>query len=128
MSVPVFYPADDSQKELENPGGCEDPRVAVTEDGLYVMHYTQWNQQTGTFGSTSPRVIFKRGKHGPAFAKAYNGRFIDEFSKSASIVTKLIDGKQVIAKIERQILDVIGRKVCECIHFHGPCQLGTDVG
>ena len=60
MSVPVFYPADDSQKELENPGGCEDP----------------------------------------AFAKAYNGRFIDEFSKSASIVTQLIDGKQVIAKID----------------------------
>ena len=45
MSVPVFYPADDSQKELENPGGCEDPRVAVTEDGLYVMHYTQWNRK-----------------------------------------------------------------------------------
>ena len=34
MTVPVFYPADDNQKELEWPGGCEDPRVAVTEDGL----------------------------------------------------------------------------------------------
>ena len=40
MTVPVFYPADDNQKELEWPGGCEDPRVAVTEDGLYVMLYT----------------------------------------------------------------------------------------
>ena len=32
--------------------------------------------------------------------KAYGGRFFDEFSKSASIVTKLVDGKQVIAKID----------------------------
>src|SRR3954453_2319118 len=26
---PVLYPANDSQKEYEWPGGCEDPRVAV---------------------------------------------------------------------------------------------------
>ena len=45
MTVPVFYPADDNQKELEWPGGCEDPRVAVTDDGLYVMLYTQWNRK-----------------------------------------------------------------------------------
>ena len=100
MSVPVFYPADDSQKELENPGGCEDPRVAVTEDGLYVMHYTQWNRKQARLAVATSRDLQTWEKHGPAFAKAYNGRFIDEFSKSASIVTQLIDGKQVIAKID----------------------------
>ena len=100
MSVPVFYPADDSQKELENPGGCEDPRVAVTEDELYVMHYTQWNRKQARLAVATSRDLQTWEKHGPAFAKAYNGRFIDEFSKSASIVTKLIDGKQVIAKID----------------------------
>jgi len=100
MSVPVFYPADDSQKELENPGGCEDPRLAVTEDGLYVMHYTQWNRKQARLAVATSRDLQTWEKHGPAFAKAYNGRFIDEFSKSASIVTKLIDGKQVIAKID----------------------------
>ena len=100
MSVPVFYPADDSQKELENPGGCEDPRVAVTEDGLYVMHYTQWNRKQARLAVATSRDLQTWEKHGPAFAKAYNGRFMDEFSKSASIVTKLIDGKQVIAKID----------------------------
>ncbi len=100
MSVPIFYPADDSQKELENPGGCEDPRVAVTEDGLYVMHYTQWNRKQARLAVATSRDLQTWEKHGPAFAKAYNGRFIDEFSKSASIVTKLTDGKQVIAKID----------------------------
>ena len=88
------------RKELENPGGCEDPRVAVTEDGLYVMHYTQWNRKQARLAVATSRDLQTWEKHGPAFAKAYNGRFIDEFSKSASIVTQLIDGKQVIAKID----------------------------
>ena len=100
MTVPVFYPADDSQKELENPGGCEDPRFAVTEAGLYVMHYTQWNRKQARLAVATSRDLQTWEKHGPAFAKAYNGRFLDEFSKSASILTKLVDGKQVIAQID----------------------------
>ena len=100
MTVPVFYPADDNQKELEWPGGCEDPRVAVTEDGLYVMLYTQWNRKQARLAVATSRDLQIWEKYGPAFAKAYGGRFFDEFSKSASIVTKLVDGKQVIAKID----------------------------
>jgi beta-1,2-mannosidase len=100
MTVPVFYPADDKQKELEWPGGCEDPRVAVTEDGLYVMLYTQWNRKQARLAVATSRDLQIWEKYGPAFAKAYGGRFFDEFSKSASMVTKLVDGKQVIAKID----------------------------
>ena len=100
MPVPVFYPANDSQKELEWPGGCEDPRVAMTEDGLYVMLYTQWNRKQARLAVATSCDLQKWEKYGPAFAKAYDGRFFDEFSKSASIVTKLVDGKQVIARID----------------------------
>ena len=100
MTVPGFYPADDNQKELEWPGGCEDPRVAVTDDGLYVMLYTQWNRKQARLAVATSRDLQIWEKYGPAFAKAYGGRFFDEFSKSASIVTKLVDGKQVIAKID----------------------------
>src|SRR5690348_4101808 len=39
--APVLYPAVDNQKAMEWPGGCEDPRVAVTADGTYVMLYTE---------------------------------------------------------------------------------------
>ncbi len=99
QSTPAFYPAADSQQELEWPGGCEDPRVAMTEDGLYVMMYTQWNRKQARLAVATSRDLQHWDKFGPAFAKAYDGRFFNEFSKSASIVTKLVDGKQVIAKI-----------------------------
>lgn len=99
-STPAFYPDNDSQKELEWPGGCEDPRVAMTEDGLYVMLYTQWNRKQARLAVATSRDLQKWDKYGPAFAKAYDGRFKDDFSKSASIVTKMVEGKQVIAKID----------------------------
>ena len=100
QSVPVLYPGEDAQKELECPGGCEDPRVAVTEDGLYVMLYTQWNRKQARLAVATSRNLQEWEKHGPAFAKAYNGRFVNDFSKSASIITKVVNGKQVIAKID----------------------------
>lgn len=96
---PVLYPADDSQKANEWPGGCEDPRVAVTEDGLYVIFYTQWNQDKARVGVATSRDLLKWEKHGPAFLKAYNGKFNEIWSKSASILTKLVGDKQVIAKV-----------------------------
>jgi predicted GH43/DUF377 family glycosyl hydrolase len=95
---PVFFPADDNQKEFEWPGGCEDPRIAVTEDGVYVMLYTQWNKKLPRLGVATSKDLGNWVKHGPAFYKAYNGRFKDLASKSASLVTRIVNGKQVIAK------------------------------
>jgi predicted GH43/DUF377 family glycosyl hydrolase len=97
--APVLYPANDSQAEMEQPGGCEDPRVAMTEDGTYVMFYTQWNRKVPRLAIATSRDLKTWEKHGPAFAKAYDGRFADEFSKSASVVTRLDADRQVIAKI-----------------------------
>lgn len=97
--TPVFYPANDSQKEFEWPGGCEDPRLAVTEDGMYVLFYTQWNRKLPRLGVATSRDLIKWTKHGPIFRNAYNGKFFNVAHKSASILTKLVNGKQVIAKI-----------------------------
>lgn len=110
QNAPVFYPADDSQKELEWPGGCEDPRVAMTEDGLYVMMYTQWNRKMARLAVATSRDLHTWTKHGPAFEKAYNGRFRNEFSKSASIVTRLEGERQVIAKINGKYWMYYGEK------------------
>ena len=110
LDAPVLYPADDSQRELEHPGGCEDPRVAMTEDGLYVMLYTQWNRKQARLAVATSRDLLQWEKHGPAFARAYDGRFRDDFSKSASIVTKLVDGRQVIAKIDGKYYMYWGEK------------------
>ncbi|TDE12853.1 glycoside hydrolase family 130 protein [Dyadobacter psychrotolerans] len=97
--TPVLFPADDSQKAMEWPGGCEDPRVAVTEDGLYVIFYTQWNQDKARIGVATSRDLVEWQKHGPAFAKAYNGKFNNIWTKSGSILTRLVNDKQVIAKV-----------------------------
>ncbi|QRR02120.1 glycoside hydrolase family 130 protein [Dyadobacter sandarakinus] len=96
---PVLYPADDSQKSNEWPGGCEDPRLAVTEDGLYVIIYTQWNQDKARLGVATSRDLVHWEKTGPAFKKAYNGKFNQIWTKSGSMVTKLVNGKQVLARI-----------------------------
>lgn len=99
LPTPVLYPAEDSQRENEHPGGCEDPRVAVTADGLYVMLYTQWNRKTARLAVATSRDLVHWQKHGPAFEKAYNGKFRDKWSKSASLVTQVSDGRQVISKV-----------------------------
>lgn len=98
-NTPVMYPDKDNMKEYEWPGGCEDPRVTMTEDGLYVMAYTSWNRKVARLCIATSRDLVKWEKHGPAFAKAYNGRFKDIFCKSGSMVTMIKDGKQVLTKI-----------------------------
>lgn len=96
---PVMFPDNDAMKDYEWPGGCEDPRVAVTEDGLYVMAYTAWNRKVPRLCIATSRDLINWEKHGPAFAKAYGGRFRDMACKSGAMVTKIQKDKQVLAKI-----------------------------
>jgi len=96
---PVLFPADDNVKEFEWRGGCEDPRVAVTADGTYLILYTEWNNKVPRLAAATSKNLFKWQKSGPVFRQAYGGRFFNVQSKSASIVTKIVNGKQVIAKV-----------------------------
>ena len=109
-STPVLAPMADCFKEYEWRGGCEDPRVAVTEDGLYVMYYTGWNRNKARLCVATSRDLINWQKHGLAFEKAYNGRFQHQASKSASIVTTVKNGKQVIAKINGKYVMYWGEK------------------
>lgn len=45
--TPVLYPADDDQRAYEWEGGCEDPRLVQTEDGGYLLFYTQYQRAPG---------------------------------------------------------------------------------
>ena len=98
-SRPVFYPAEDDQKSNEWPGGTEDPRVAATSDGTYVVFYTQWNRQIPRLGVATSKDLITWEKHGPIFEQAKGNDIFSKPHKSASIVTKLENGRQVIAKI-----------------------------
>lgn len=104
---PVLFPGGDDQKKFDCPGGCEDPRVAVTEDGLYVMTYTSWNRQCPRLCIATSRDLRHWTKHGPAFAKAQNGRFLNMGCKSGAIVTEPSakdPSRYVIAKIHGKYL------------------------
>ena len=77
--TPVMYPDKDNMKEYEWEGGCEDPRVTMTEDGLYVMAYTSWNRKVARLCIATSHDLVKWEKHGPAFAKSLQRTFQRHF-------------------------------------------------
>ena len=96
---PVFYPAEDDQKDREWPGGVEDPRIVESEDGTYVLTYTQWNRKTYTIGLATSKDLLTWVKHGPVFAGVAHGKYDDLAYKSSGIVTRLDGDHLVAAKI-----------------------------
>ncbi len=97
---PVLYPDSGQFLEYDFPGGCEDPRVVETEDGGYVMTYTSWNREVARLSIAFSEDLFHWEKKGPAFAEAYSGRFLDRWSKSGSIVTRMVEDRPAAAKID----------------------------
>jgi predicted GH43/DUF377 family glycosyl hydrolase len=83
---PVLYPDNDAFRQYEWEGGCEDPRVVETDDGRYVMTYTSYDGKVARLCVASSRDLVAWTKHGPAFARAADGRFRDRWSKSGAIV------------------------------------------
>ena len=96
---PIFYPKKDNQQRNEWPGGTEDPRIVETEEGLFVLTYTQWNRKVPRLAVATSQNLSDWTKHGPAFAKHKNGKYLDLETKSGAIITELKDGKLVAAKI-----------------------------
>ncbi len=97
LPEPVFFPAEDSQKSREWPGGVEDPRIVEAPDGSYVLTYTQWNRKTYTIGiATSPDLVHWT-KHGPALGDT--GPYAGLAYKSGGIVTRLENGRPIAARI-----------------------------
>lgn len=96
--TPVLYPDNDEFAKYDHMGGCEDPRVVQTEEGLFVMLYTSWNYDTPRLSVATSNDLIHWQKKGPAFAKAYKGKFLNMATKSGSIVTRMKNGKQTVAK------------------------------
>jgi predicted GH43/DUF377 family glycosyl hydrolase len=96
LKEPVLYPDQDGAKEFEWKGGCEDPRVAVTKEGEYVVLYTEWNNKVPRLGAALSKDLVHWEKKGPVF----QGAFRNIASKSASIITEVNNGRLVIAKIQ----------------------------
>ncbi|MBN9614385.1 MAG: pesticidal protein Cry15Aa [Acidobacteriales bacterium 59-55] len=99
LPEPVFYPANDAQKSREWPGGVEDPRLVQSEDGTYVLTYTQWNRVTYSIGIATSKDLQHWTKYGPAFLGAANGKYDALKYKSGGIVTRLAGDRLVAARI-----------------------------
>jgi predicted GH43/DUF377 family glycosyl hydrolase len=97
--VPVLYPDKDEFMAYDYPGGCEDPRVVQTEDSLFVLAYTSWNYKVARLSIAFSKDLIHWEKKGPAFAKAHGGKFLDTWSKSGSMVTKMVGNRLVAARI-----------------------------
>ncbi|MGA2808878.1 MAG: glycoside hydrolase family 130 protein [Terracidiphilus sp.] len=99
---PVFFAAKDGQQAREWPGGVEDPRLVESEDGTYVLTYTQWNRTNISVGIATSRDLTHWTKYGPAFLSAAGGRYAGLNYKSAGIVTRLDKSKArlIAAKID----------------------------
>ncbi|PQV63514.1 putative glycosyl hydrolase, GH43/DUF377 family [Abditibacterium utsteinense] len=99
LPAPVFYPDNDSQKDAEWEGGCEDPRLVVTQDGTYVLTYTQWNHKIARLAVATSIDLITWTKHGSAFSRALGGKYATTWSKSGAIVVEEKDGILVAAKM-----------------------------
>ena len=95
-ATPVLYPDTDAQRQNEWPGGVEDPRIVETDDGRYVLTYTQWNRDVPRLAVATSRDLLTWTKHGPAFARAAGGKYLRTESKSGAILSR-VDGDRVIA-------------------------------
>jgi predicted GH43/DUF377 family glycosyl hydrolase len=94
---PVLYPDNDSQKDREWPGGCEDPRIVESEDGIYVLTYTQWNRKKTDAAIATSTDLIHWTKHGPALGVSPKYEALSY--KSAGIVTRVESGRLIAAKI-----------------------------
>ncbi len=97
--VPVLYPDNDSAKKYEWEGGCEDPRIVEDENGIYYLTYTGYDGNKARLLVATSTDLYHWIKRGHAFENAYNGRYVNEWSKSGSIICKYEDGKAIAVKI-----------------------------
>jgi predicted GH43/DUF377 family glycosyl hydrolase len=94
--TPVLYPDTDAQRSNEWPGGVEDPRIVETDDGTYILTYTQWNRDVPRLAVATSRDLISWTKHGPAFAHAAGGKYLRSESKSGAILCR-VEGDRLIA-------------------------------
>lgn len=86
--VPVLYPDRDFMKDYEWPGGCQDPRVAETEDGTYVMTYTSYDGKKARLSCATSKDLYHWTKTGLAIGNCHEHKYRDFWSKSGSIVCR----------------------------------------
>jgi len=97
--TPVLFPAKDDQQKYEWTGGVEDPRIVESEDGTFVLTYTQWNRDIPRLAVATSRDLITWAKHGPAFETAHGGKYNKVESKSGAILSRVRGNRLVATKV-----------------------------
>ena len=105
--TPVLFPEHDAWQGLEWQGGIEDPRVIERDDGLYVMTYTSYNGVARLCAASSWDLLTWE-KHGPVFADAHGGAFVDAWTKVRRPSHKCMCSILMAAVLGSQV----GREAC----------------
>jgi len=98
-SLPVLQPDRDAQARYEWTGGVEDPRLVEAEDGRYILTYTQWNGDVPRLAIATSTDLVSWQKHGPAFARAADGKFLRSETKSGAILARVVNDRLVATKV-----------------------------
>ncbi len=83
---PVLFPDNDEFKSVEWDGGCEDPRVIESREGVYYIYYSAFNGKTPLLSCAESTDLKHWKKHGPIFPKALSGKYALLHSKSGAVV------------------------------------------
>ncbi|HLT82005.1 MAG TPA: glycoside hydrolase family 130 protein [Cyclobacteriaceae bacterium] len=96
---PVLFPREDAYINYEWEGGCEDPRIVEDGRGTYYMTYTAYDGNIARLLIASSHDLITWKKHGAVFRNAHKGKFVNKWTKSGAIVTRLENGRLVAARI-----------------------------
>jgi predicted GH43/DUF377 family glycosyl hydrolase len=96
--TPVLYPDEDAFKQYEWPGGTEDGRIVQREDGLFIYLYCAYDGRTPRQSVATSRDLIHWSKQGPAFAKAYDGKYLNRIAKGGSVISRYFDDGRVVAE------------------------------
>ncbi len=97
---PVLYPSLDPARDLEWEGGCEDPRVVQDSAGNYWMTYTAYDGETARLCIASSPDLLRWVKYGPVFMRTDEGKYMDLWSKSGSIICRRVGDQMIATRIE----------------------------
>jgi len=94
--TPVFFPNNDAMKPYEWEGGCEDPRVVESPNGVYIMTYTTYDGDKARLCMATSNDLVSWRKQGLAFGQE---TYRNSWSKSGAIVCRQQGSRMVAQKI-----------------------------
>jgi len=125
--TPVIYPDEDAFKQYEWPGGTEDGRIVMREDGLYLYFYPAYNGKGHAWQSVATsRDLVHWTKQGPIYAldpkTGFSAVPTASLEKGLTVVSRYYDDGRVVAeKINGKYWGYLfGYKVAnsdDCIHW-----------